>query len=165
MKPYTVQCEYPALYRSDVTVEAEDPVAACRPAIDLANRSDTWRSLDWEQPYYVVALAQGIDIDLRRRSPEGADTSTLPVPGLFTDVASLAGYAATRSEDLVLQLRIMLDAIDVDGRLRIAPTAMVRLCATGTAILEDIDRCGLSTTGGHSGEGGPASAIASPETG
>ena len=147
MKTFTVQCEYPALYRAEVTVEAEDAVGACRAAIDVANQSDAWKSLDWEQPSYVVALTLGEGVDPWRRTPEGADASVLPVPGLFTDVATLAGYAATRSEDLVLQLRIMVDAIGDDGRLRIDPKAMVRLCATGRAILQDVDRCGLSSTG------------------
>ncbi len=165
MKTFTVQCEYPALYRSEVTVEAEDPVAACRAAIDLSGQSDAWKGLDWEQPSYVVALAQGADVDPWQRTPEGADTSVLPVPGLFTDVAKLAGYAATRSEDLVLQLRIMVDAIGGDGRLRIDPKAMVRLCATGKAILDDVDRCGLPPQGPRSNEGVSASAIASPEAG
>ena len=57
----------------------------------------------------------------------------------------LAGYAATRSEDLVLQLRIMIDAINAVGGLRITPAAMVRLCATGKAILDDIDGFGLGS--------------------
>jgi hypothetical protein len=39
-------------------------------------------------------------------------------------VAILAGYAATRRDDLVLQLRIMIDAIDPDGGL---PDANVRI--------------------------------------
>lgn len=146
MKTFTVHCEYPALHRAEVTVEAEDAVAACRAAIDVANQSDAWKSLDWEQPSYVVALTFGEGVDPWRRTPEGADASVLPVPGLFTDVARLAGYAATRSEDLVLQLRIMVDAIDDDGRPRIDPNAMVRLCAIGKAMLEDVDGCGLSST-------------------
>ena len=54
---------------------------------------------------------------------------------------------ATRSEDLVSQLRITIDAIGADGALRITPAAMVRLCATGQALLDDIARCGLSPTG------------------
>lgn len=158
MKPFTVLCEYPALYRCEATVQAEDTVAACRAAIESANQMDSWKGLDWKQPTYVVALAQGEDIDPWRRTPEGADVSTLPVPGLFTDVAKLAGYPATRSEDLVLQLRIMVDAIGADGGLRIDPAAMVRLCATGKAMLEDIDRCGLPEKRPPSSEGGLASA-------
>ena len=66
---------------------------------------------------------------------------------MFSDVAACAGYAATRSEDLVDQLRIMIDAIGTDGGLRITPAAMVRLCGTGQANLDDIARCGLSQTG------------------
>jgi hypothetical protein len=42
----------------------------------------------------------------------------------------LAGYAAARSEGLVDQLRIVIDAIDADGWLRITAAAMVRLCPT-----------------------------------
>ena len=165
MKTFTVQCEYPALYRNEVTVEAEDPVAACRAAIDVAGQSDAWKALDCERPTYVVALAEGADVDPWALTPEGADASIMPVPGLFSDVATLAGYSATRSGDLVLQLRIMLDAIGDSGRLRIDPKAIVRLCATGKAILEDIDRCGLSPKDPRSGEGGSASACASPEAG
>ena len=155
MKTFTVHCEYPALYRCEVTVQAEDAVGACRAAIDSANQSDSWKGLDWEQPTYVVALAQGADIDPWRRTAEGADASTLPVPGLFTGVATLAGYAATRSEDLVLQLRIMVDAIGDDGKMRIDPAAMVRLCATGRAMLSDVDRCGLPEQRPAGSEGGP----------
>ena len=165
MKTYTVQCEYPALYRNEVTVEAEDPVAACRAAIDVASQSDAWKAHDCEQPTYVVAMAEGADVDPWGLTPEGAGASVLPVPGLFTAVATLAGYAATRSEDLVLQLRIMFDAIGDDGRLRIDPKAMVRLCATGKTILDDVDRCGLSPKGPRNGEGGSGPACASPGAG
>ena len=63
MKTFTVHCEYPTLYRCEITVQAEDAVGACRAAIDSANQSDSWKGLDWEQPTYVVALAQGEDID------------------------------------------------------------------------------------------------------
>lgn len=164
MKTFTVQCEYPALCRSEVTVEAEDAVAACRAALDTANQSDTWKHLDWEQPSYVVALAQGADVDPWQRTPEGGDASALPVSGLFTDVTKLAGYAATRSEDLVLQLRIMIDAIGDDGRPRIDPEPMMRLCATGRSILQDIDACGLPAKAASSGEGG-RHCLTPPETG
>ena len=77
----------------------------------------------------------------------------------------MAGYAATRSEDLVLQLLIMLDAIGDDGRLRIDPKALVRLCATGRTILEDIEAFGLPPEATRRGEGGAATAIASPVAG
>ena len=62
-------------------------------------------------------------------------------------MAACAGYVATRSEDLVLQLRIMIDAIGADGGLRITPAAMVRLCATGQTILDDVATFGLSPKG------------------
>lgn len=145
MKTFTVHCDYPSIYRAEVTVEAEDAVSACRNAILSANDTSAWKALDCELRTYVSALAEGADVDPWRHVPEGGEVSTLPVPGLFSDVAMLAGYAATRSEDLVLQLRIMIDAIGADGRLRITPDAMVRLCATGKAILDDIDGFGLGS--------------------
>ena len=147
MTTFTVYCEYPLIYRAEVTVEAEDAVSACRTAILSANETDAWKALDWEQRTYVSALAAGADVDPWRAVPDGEDSSVLPVPRLFSDVAMLAGYAATRSEDLVDQLRIMTDAIGSDGWLRITPAAMARLCKTGEAILDDIARCGLSPTG------------------
>ncbi len=146
MKTFTVHCEYPAHYRAEITVEAGDLVGACRAAIDASHKADGWKSLDTEHPTYVTAIAEGTDIDPWRCPPEGADTSVLPVPRLFTDVAALAGYAATRSDDLVDQLRIMVDAIGADGGPRITPAAMVRLRATGKAILDDIAAFGLSPT-------------------
>ncbi len=147
MKTFTVHCEYPAHYRAEITVEAEDVVSACRSAIDASHTTDGWKSLDTEHPTYVSAIAEGAGVDPWRFVPDGGDASVLPVPGLFSDVAACAGYAATRSEDLVDQLRIMIDAIGADGGLRITPAAMVRLCDTGQAILDDIARCGLSPTG------------------
>ncbi len=70
----------------------------------------------------------------------------LPLPGLFVQVAACAGYAATLGEDVVDQLRIMIVAIGADGAPRITPAAMVRLCGTGKAILDDIASCGLRPT-------------------
>lgn len=63
-------------------------------------------------------VAEGADVDPWRFVPDGGDASVLPVPGLFSQVAACAGYAATRSEDLVDQLRIMIDAVGAEG----APT-------------------------------------------
>ena len=146
MKTFTVHCEYPAHYRAEITVEAEDVVSACRSAIDASHTTDGWKSLDTEHPTYVSAIAEGANVDPWRFVPNGGDASVLPVPGLFSEVAACAGYAATRSEDLVDQLRIMVDAIGTDGALRITPAAMVRLCATGQAILDDIATFGLSPT-------------------
>ena len=91
MKPFTVQCEYSAHHRFETTVEAEDPIAACRAAIELANDSSDWRSHCGPTPSYVVALAPGVHVDPWRDTPEGADASVLPVPGLFTDTARVAG--------------------------------------------------------------------------
>ena len=146
MPTFTVQCEYPALYRTTVTVEAQDTAAACRAAIDTAGQTDAWKGIDHEQPTYIVALAEGDDVDPWTLDPTGADASTIPIPPVFTDVAQLAGYAATRADDLVMQLRIMVDAIGAVGAPRIEPDALLRLRNSGITILQDVDRCGLPVT-------------------
>ncbi|RSV14859.1 hypothetical protein CA235_10050 [Sphingomonas sp. ABOLF] len=162
MKPFTVQCEYSALHRFETTVEAEDPIAACRAALNLARRSSEWPSHCRPTPCYAVALTPGVDVDRWRDTPKGVDASVLPTAGLFRDMARVAGYAATRSEDLVPQLRIMLDAIGDDRRPRIDSEAQVRPCVTGRTILEDIEAFGLSPEATHRGEGGAATVLASP---
>ena len=79
-------------------------------------------------------------------SPMAAMPPSCPSRACSCEVAACAGYAATRSEDLVDQIRIMVDAIGADGALRITPAAMVRLCATGQALLDDIATFGLRPT-------------------
>lgn len=69
-------------------------------------------------PRMSALVAEGADVDPWRFVPDGGNVSVLPVPGLFSQAAACAGYAATRCEDLVDQLRIMIDAIGADG----APT-------------------------------------------
>ncbi|MET3828110.1 hypothetical protein ABIC16_003865 [Sphingomonas sp. PvP055] len=49
-------------------------------------------------------VAEGADVDPSRLVLDGGATSALPVPDLFSQAAACAGYAATRSEDLVDQL-------------------------------------------------------------
>ncbi|MDJ0275977.1 hypothetical protein QLH51_04055 [Sphingomonas sp. 2R-10] len=114
-KTFIVHCDYPAHYRAEITVEAEDVVSACRSAIDASHTTDGWKSLDTEHPTYVSAIAEGADVNPWRFVPDGGDASVLPVPGLFSEVTACAGYAATGSEDLVDQIRIMIDAIGAEG--------------------------------------------------
>jgi hypothetical protein len=57
----------------------------------------------------------------------------------------LAGHVATRSEDLVDSLRIMIDALGANGGLRITPAAMEGLCASETDSVDDIDGFGLGS--------------------
>lgn len=63
-------------------------------------------------------VAEGADVDPGRFVPEGDDAPVLPVQGLFSEVTPCVGYATTRREDLVDQIRIMVDAIGSAG----APT-------------------------------------------
>jgi len=60
-------------------------------------------------------VAEGADVDPWALSAGGGDDSALPAPGVFSAVAACAGYAATRSDDLVDQIYIMVDAIGADG--------------------------------------------------
>lgn len=69
MTTFTVHCEYPLIYRAEVTVEAEDTVSACRTAILSVNETDAWKARDWEQRNYVSALAAGADVDPWRAVP------------------------------------------------------------------------------------------------
>ena len=147
MKTFTDPFEYPAHYRAKITVEAEDVVSACRSAcrcVAYDRRVEEPRY--GASPLMSALVAEGAEVDPWRFVPDGGDASVLPVPGVFSEVAACAGYAATRSEDLVDQLHIMIDAIGADGALRITPAAMVRLCATGQALLDDIATFGLSPT-------------------
>jgi hypothetical protein len=56
MKTFTVHCEYPAHYRAEITVEAEDVVSACRSAIDASHTTDGWKSLDTEHPTWPLCI-------------------------------------------------------------------------------------------------------------
>jgi len=69
-------------------------------------------------PLMSALVAEGADVDPWRLVLDGGAASALPVPGLFSQAMPCAGYTATRSEDLVDSLRIMIDAIGADG----APT-------------------------------------------
>jgi len=66
-------------------------------------------------PRISALVAECADVDPWRFVLDGDAASVLPVPGLFVQVAACAGYAATRSEDLVDQIRIMIDAIGAEG--------------------------------------------------
>jgi hypothetical protein len=87
--------------------------APATPLVDASHTTGGWKSLDTEHPTYVSACRR-VDVDPWRFVPDEGDASVLPVPGLFSEVAACAGYAATRSEDLVDQIRIMIDAIGAD---------------------------------------------------
>ena len=139
MPAFTIQCEYSDLHRSIVTVEAEDIEAACRAAINLANESDGWKAIDWERPTFVTAAALGADASPWRRFPEGDERSEQTIPRRFTEVAMVAGYAATISDMIVQQLRNFADAIDADGRILVASGMLARLRGEVCALLVDID--------------------------
>ncbi|RZL25271.1 MAG: hypothetical protein EOP64_06990 [Sphingomonas sp.] len=114
------------------------------PLVDAPHTTDGWKSLDTEHPTYASACRCRCGRRSLASVLDGDAASVLPVPGLFVQVAACAGYAATRSEDLVDQIRTMIDVIGAEGAPTDHPAAMVRLCATVQALLDDIATFGLS---------------------
>ncbi len=144
MTKFTVQCETLAPYRNTVVVEADTLVAACRAGIDAAGDDDGWKSVAQEQSTYIVAMP-GDDVDPWTLDTGGADISVIPyhrysatsprssaTPPPAPMTCPAAAHHDRRCRD--------------DGTLRIDAAAMQRLCATGKAMLADIDRCGLALT-------------------
>lgn len=79
-RPFTVQCGFAAYCANTVVVEAVDAGEACRLAIEAANQSDGWKSVDHCGPTFVEALAEGQDAD-----PWTMTGSVLPVPAEFAE--------------------------------------------------------------------------------
>ena len=123
-KPFTVQCSYAGYYANTVTVEAETLEEALERAIETANDSDAWRSLDHCGATFVDAACEGADAD-----PWAAEIA-LPIPDRFTeqgeppvimviDPASPAGrIEVTRGRVLI---RFESDAGAVTSELRAPP--------------------------------------------
>lgn len=59
---WTVQCGFAAYYANTVVVEANSPEEACERAIDEANSSDAWKSLDHCGETFIDAIAPGADV-------------------------------------------------------------------------------------------------------
>ena len=78
-KLWTVQCSYPAFWANTVTVEAETLDEALEKAIEAANQSDAWRSLDHCGDSFVDAVCEGADAN------PWAAGAALPVPDRFTE--------------------------------------------------------------------------------
>ena len=78
-RPFTVQCGYAGYYANTVTVEADTLDEALAQAIEAAERSDAWRTLDHCGDTFVAAVCEGTDAD--PWAPEAA----LPVPERFTE--------------------------------------------------------------------------------
>ncbi len=76
---FTVQCGYAAYHANTVTVEAETLEEALEKAVEAANGSDAWRSLDHCGDTFVDAVCEGADAD-----PWDPDAA-LPVPSRFTE--------------------------------------------------------------------------------
>lgn len=78
-RPFTVQCGYVAWYARIEVVEAASVEQACERAIEAANESEAWRSIDDCGPTYVDVVAEG-DVD-----PWSAATPSVPVPLRFAE--------------------------------------------------------------------------------
>ena len=78
-RPFTVQCGYAGYFARTVTVEADSLDEALDKAIEAANRSDAWRSIDHCGRTFVDAVCEGADAD------PWATEASLPVPDRFTE--------------------------------------------------------------------------------
>lgn len=92
---WTVQCSFASYDVNVVTVEAATPEEACARAVELANQSDGWKSLDHCGDTFVDALAEGEDVD-----PWADFVSAVPVP---------AGFKERDDEELRAALTGLLD--------------------------------------------------------
>ncbi|MCY4548816.1 MAG: hypothetical protein OXC28_10645 [Defluviicoccus sp.] len=78
-RKFTVQVGYAGYYASTVTVEADTLDNALEKAIETANDSAAWKSLDHVGDSFVDAVCEGADAD-----PWNTGTS-LPIPDRFTE--------------------------------------------------------------------------------
>ena len=123
-RPFTVQCGYAGYFARTVTVEADSLDEALDKAIEAANRSDAWRSLDHCGDTFVDAVCEGADAD------PWASEASLPVPDRFTEQGELpivtfsdparpdGGIEVTRGRVL---LRVRGDAGTVTAEMRDPP--------------------------------------------
>ena len=121
---FTVQVGYAGYFANTVTVEAATLDEALEKAIEAANQSDAWRSLDHCGDSHVDAVCEGADAD-----PWAADAA-LPIPDRFTEQGEPplititdpakpgGGIEVTRGRVL---LRFVSDAGTVTSELRDPP--------------------------------------------
>lgn len=101
-RPWTVQCSYPDYYTNTVVVEATTAEEACEQAIEAANGSDGWKSLDWCGPTFVDALAPSEDVD-----PWDRHGSRTPVPDAYTEVGEAPTIIVVQADGAVRDARIV----------------------------------------------------------
>ena len=101
-RPWTVQCSYAAYYANTVVVEAVSPMEACALAIEAANESDGWKSLDHCGPTFVDALSPGQDAD-----PWMNSGSVAPVPDVFTEAGEAPTIVVAVADGAVRDTRIV----------------------------------------------------------
>ncbi len=102
LQPWTVQCSYADHYTNTVVVEAKTPEEACERAIEAANGSDCWKSLDWCGPTFVDALAPGEDVD-----PWDRHGSRTPVPDAYTEAGEAPTIIVVQANGAVREARIV----------------------------------------------------------
>jgi hypothetical protein len=99
---WTVQCGYAAYYSNVVIVEAETIDEALTLAVETANDSSAWKSIDHCGDTFIDAIAEGEDVD-----PWTDDSrSRLAVPFAHTEAALWSadqpGYVAMRDALLAI---------------------------------------------------------------
>ena len=78
-RPWTAQVSYAGYWANTVTVEADTLEEALEKAIETANNSDAWKSLDHVGDSFVDAICEGADAD-----PWATDAA-LPIPDRFAE--------------------------------------------------------------------------------
>lgn len=102
LRPWTVQCSYADYYTNTVVVQATTPEQACEQAIEAANGSDGWKSLDWCGPTFVDALAPGEDVD-----PWDRHDSRTPVPDAYTEAGEAPTVIVAQADGAVRDARVV----------------------------------------------------------
>lgn len=100
--PWTVQCSFADYYSNTVVVEATTAEHACKQAIETANGSDGWKSLDCCGPTFVDALAKGENVD-----PWDRHSSRVPVPDAYTEAGEAPTIVVVQADGAVRDARIV----------------------------------------------------------
>lgn len=102
VRPWTVQCSFADYYSNTVVVEATTPEEACEQAIEVANGSDGWKSLDCCGSTFVDALAKGEDVD-----PWDRHSSRVPVPDAYTEEGEAPTIVVVQADGAVRDARVV----------------------------------------------------------
>jgi len=121
--------------------------APAAPLVDASHTTDGWKSLDTEHPTYVSACRSRSRRRFLALRPRWRRCLCPARPGRVLWYGGLRGLCRDPERGSGRPDPYHDRRDRRRWRVRITPVAMVRLCGTGQAILDDIARCGLSPTG------------------